>query len=272
MRNREFRDMRREWRRERRKGCNGRGGNVWAGMLLLVIGGALLARQLGYLLPDWLFTWPMLLIVIGLFVGARNGFRDFGWLIMVAVGSYFLMDEWAPDFPLHHYFWPVLIIGAGLLLLMRRRHGQDTDWHDNYINGEDQEKTGEQGEAKETGSGAATAAATATERIDVVSVFSNVRKLIYSKDFRGGDVVCIFGGAEINLLHADIQKPIVLDMVQIFGGAKLIIPADWQVRSEAVVFFGGIEDKRPQQSSFNPDKVIILKGTTLFGGLEIKSY
>jgi hypothetical protein len=39
-----------------------------------------------------------------------------------------------------------------------------------------------------------------------------------------------------------------------------------------VAVFGGIEDKRPPQMTYDEDKVVILNGTTFFGGIEIKSY
>ena len=42
-----------------------------------------------------------------------------------------------------------------------------------------------------------------------------------------------------------------------------------------VAIFGGVEDKRPQladTSTVNPNKVLVLKGTCIFGGIDIKSY
>jgi len=108
--------------------------------------------------------------------------------------------------------------------------------------------------------------------LEVVTIFGNVKKLVYSKNFKGGDVVSIFGGAEINLTHADFNGNITIELVQIFGGAKLIVPPHWQIRSEMIAVFGGIEDKRPPQNTYDEDKVIILNGTTFFGGIEIRSY
>jgi hypothetical protein len=62
-------------------------------------------------------------------------------------------------------------------------------------------------------------------------------------------------------------------MTTIFGGAEIIIPANWQVKSEIVSIFGGMEDNRYQRiSDDGPEKVLILKGTCVFGGVEIKSY
>jgi hypothetical protein len=40
-----------------------------------------------------------------------------------------------------------------------------------------------------------------------------------------------------------------------------------------VTIFGGLNDKRPIQATVSDDaKVIVLKGTCLFGGIDIKSY
>jgi hypothetical protein len=70
---------------------------------------------------------------------------------------------------------------------------------------------------------------------------------------------------------------VVLDLTQIFGGTKLIVPHHWKVQSkDLVAVFGGVEDKRPMLGSTSPtdenSKVLVLKGTCIFGGIDIKSY
>jgi hypothetical protein len=112
------------------------------------------------------------------------------------------------------------------------------------------------------------------DHIDSTAVLGGIKKNIVSKNFKGGEVVSVFGGTELNLMQADIQHPIVLEATQIFGGTSLIIPPHWQVKSdEMVAILGGIDDKRPVMlQGYDPNKVLILKGTTLFGGLSIKSY
>jgi predicted membrane protein len=108
--------------------------------------------------------------------------------------------------------------------------------------------------------------------LDIVSIFGSVRKNILSKSFRGGEIVSIFGGSEVNLTQADIINVAELEIVQIFGGTKLIIPSNWNVRSEAVAILGGVEDKRELRTGVTPDKTLIIKGTTIFGGIDIVSY
>src|ERR1700754_626115 len=85
-------------------------GNVIAGILLLLVGGALLLRQLDFALPRWLFYWPMIVIVAGVFIGAVNRFRDFSWLIICGVGFFFLVDDIWPGIEASDYIWPAVII------------------------------------------------------------------------------------------------------------------------------------------------------------------
>ena len=109
--------------------------------------------------------------------------------------------------------------------------------------------------------------------VDSTSIFGGANKIILSKDFKGGDIVNIFGGTELNLTQADINGKAELEMTTIFGGTKLIIPSNWSIKSEATIIFGGIEDKRalPPAAS-TTDKILVLKGTVIFGGIEIKSF
>ena len=91
--------------------------NITGGLLLLGIGGLLLARQVGADLPSWLFTWPMILIIVGLFVGAKTQFRDFGWLILIGIGVFFLVDK-MQDIPIREFLLPIGIITVGLVILL----------------------------------------------------------------------------------------------------------------------------------------------------------
>jgi predicted membrane protein len=97
------------------------------------------------------------------------------------------------------------------------------------------------------------------------------KKIIVSKNFQGGEILTFMGGAEINLVQADIQGRAVLEVTQVMGGIKLVVPANWTVISELAVIMGGIDDKRLVQTQV-PDKLLVIKGTSIMGGLEIKSY
>jgi len=107
---------------------------------------------------------------------------------------------------------------------------------------------------------------------DSTSVFGGVKKVILSKNFKGGDITCFMGGCEIDLTQADIQGRVSIDVTQVFGGTKLIVPSHWQVSTEMTAFFGSIEDKRKQPVETIADKILIIEGTSVFGGIEIRNY
>jgi predicted membrane protein len=291
MRDKILREQRKAFRQERRKEHmrrRTRSGSVLAGLLLLCIGTLLLLKQFGVPFPGWFFTWPMILIAFGLLIGAGHAFRDPGWVVITGVGAVFLLDKIWPTVPIHHFIWPVLIIAVGFIIILAPRRNRK--WHEKWNryremhDKQDWEKWPHSVQTPTTEEPITEPQATVinplTETdtikgdnwLDAVTIFGNVKKLVYSKNFKGGDIVSIFGGAEINLTHADFNGNIVIEMVQIFGGAKLIVPPHWQIRSEMVAVFGGIEDKRAPQNKYDEDKVVILNGTTFFGGIEIRSY
>ena len=110
------------------------------------------------------------------------------------------------------------------------------------------------------------------DMIDITAVFSGVKKNILSKNFKGGDIMAFMGGAEVNLTQANFEGRIMIDAFNMFGGTKLIVPPDWDVQSEIVAIFGGVDDKRPPSAHHDPSKVVVLDGTCIFGGIEIRSF
>jgi len=225
-----------------------------------------LLRQSGYPLPGWLFRWEMILIVVGVVIGIRNRFRDLAWLVMIIIGVVFLSDDIWPEIRLRQYAVPIIIISVGLLLIFtpkrvcRGRH-----------------RFREHGGHQEGPIVTQPVRASEAERshdtvLDLVSIFAGIKKNVLSKQFRGGEVVCVFGGAEINLTNADFASPVVIEVVNVFGGTKLIVPSNWEVRSEVTAIFGGVDDKRYQTPNLVAERTVILRGTLMFGGVEINSF
>ncbi len=92
-------------------------GKILGGLVVVLVGAVLLMKQLNVELPEWIYTWPMIIIAIGFYSGAKNSFRDWGWLITVSVGLVFLADRFVPGFSAYHA-WPIviIIIGVGMIL------------------------------------------------------------------------------------------------------------------------------------------------------------
>lgn len=94
-------------------------GKILAGMIVVIVGSLLLIKQMGINTPEWLFTWQMIIVAVGLFNGAKHGFRTWSWLLITSVGLVFLADEFVEGFSAYQY-WPILIIVAGICIMFDR--------------------------------------------------------------------------------------------------------------------------------------------------------
>ncbi|MER2997214.1 LiaF transmembrane domain-containing protein [Pontibacter populi] len=249
-----------------------RSGRVMAGLLLVVIGVVLLAYKMNVIfLPRWLFSWQMIPILAGLFIGFKHSFRNPGWILPVALGVIFLIDDYVPGISFRNYLWPIVVIVIGLWVMLKPKR----DMRPHLVQGiPTMPPRGVNKDGTTTASPLWEDAATSgDDYINSTAILGGVKRNILSKNFKGGEVVSVFGGNEINLTQADIQHPIVLDTTQIFGGTSLIVPPHWEVRNEVVAILGGVSDKRMMlPGGYDPNKVLVIKGTALFGGLDIKSY
>jgi predicted membrane protein len=260
------REARKKWMQEKWGNSDfneghGRGG-AWTGVFILLIGVAAFLKVYMPELPRWIFSWPTLLITIGLFIGVRHQFKGAAWFVLIIVGSVFLYDKMNIGFSLRPYIWPVGLIAIGIFLIVRPRRKSCRDWY----------------EKKNTGMSTTTPLQndetwSDEDFVDSTSFFGGTKKNILSKKFKGGDLVNVFGGTDLDLTQADFTGTAVLELTTIFGGTKLIVPSNWSIKSEAMIMFGSIEDKRKMHTvTETPDKTLVLRGTVIFGGIDIKSY
>ena len=87
-----------------------RSGRMLAGLIVVTVGAMLLARQAGMDLPWWLFSWGMLLIAFGLFIGAKHSFRGFGWMIPIVIGGVVTLEHAMPELSIRQFLWPMVVI------------------------------------------------------------------------------------------------------------------------------------------------------------------
>ena len=96
-----------------------RSGRVIGGLFFVIIGILLLVDRMDAIdLPYWVFSWETFLITLGLFIGFRHSFRNPSWIVLVLIGTVFLLDDMFPAFSFRVYFWPMLVIIAGIWLIM----------------------------------------------------------------------------------------------------------------------------------------------------------
>jgi predicted membrane protein len=241
---------------------------IVAGIIIVGVGIALLLRNMGFLLPPWLFTWPMILILVGIYSGIKHNFRNNSWIILTGIGVFFLIDKFIPTLHLEPYFWPLVIIGIGLLYIIVPRKRSWVRWRD-FGNDDNYNRKGRYSRQESSGEGITDS----NDEFTIRSILSGVKKNIISKNFKRGYVKSVFGGAEIDMSRADITGPAYLQLEVVFGGVSIVVPSNWSVQNEIEGVFHGVDDKRYNASaSIDPDKVLVLKGKCVFGGIEINSY
>lgn len=195
-----------------------------------------------------IFSWPMLLIALG---AVNLAERKYSWgLILLFIGGVFLIDRYFNlPYNLFTFFWPVIIIivGVGLIFsntfksIRIKRHKPDFFTSDGDL-------------------------------IDEAAIFGGSERAIHSQHFKGGQIVAIFGGTKTDLTQCQLAPGNnVLEVTAIFGGTTLIVPNDWNVKVEMTNIFGGFSDKR-RNTNVDFNKTLIIKGASIFGGGELKSY
>lgn len=228
-----------------------------AAILLIVAGGILFLETFDIVdinLKYYIFNWKTLLIAIGLVITVSSNNKTPGYIIMGVGLIFWLPTIFDYNIRLHQVFWPIVLIAVGLIIITRRNK------HDAFMRGIHPER-GEDGSIQ-------------SDYLDDVSIFGGGVKRFSSKNLRGGNITAVFGGSEIDLVSAQMSEHgTVIDMFIMFGGTKLIIPGNWQVKSEATSLFGGFSDKRHIKPDQQPtENVLLIKGVVLFGGVEIKNY
>jgi len=262
-------DIRTEIEHEILKAQKGhRRGKIASGLAIVFFGVVYLLKQLNYDIPSYLLSWQMILIVIGVIVLIKHKFRKFHGYLFILIGKLFLLAEWYPNLINSKLIFPVALILVGLCVVFSRNRkcGKNRKQRFSKENWKHIQEAHKRGYAAYNYN--------EDDFIDSVSFFGGITKTVVSKNFKGADIVSFFGGTDVNLSQADFQERIVVDITNVFGGTTLTIPNNWEVISEVASIFGSFEDKRPQhqRDAGEETKVLVLRGTCMFGGIEVNSF
>lgn len=252
--------------------CNNNSSSrIWTGLVVLGIGLVFFLRNIGLAIPGWIISWPMLVVVVGLLVGYKRNFNGGGWLIMVLIGGFFTMEK-ITDHSFSKYYFAIAFIILGLWLIFKPKGTYKGKWQKKW--GRKSASFNDLDTSEGTEGGYVNTDKADEDILDSVNVFGGSHQNVFSKKFKGGDVIAIFGGCDINLTQADFEDTITLDLVALFGGVKIIVPPGWQIKSEVTAIFGGMDDKRGALpvSGDAPRKILIIKGVAIFGGVDIRNF
>lgn len=236
---------------------NIRNNNITAGLILLTVGIFMLLERMDIFDVTRLLTWPVIIIAVGVIILVRNRMNSGFGLLLVLVGSFFLIkrEGWLP-YGYETYVIPVALIILGMyFLVIRSSKGNNSDWEVEQEFSKRKDKFDDDSDLLKT-----------------EALFGSVRRIMLSKNFKGGKVSATFGNAFIDLSATELQDGATLHFEVTFGGVKLFIPSDWELKTDVGNTFASVEDKRvfpPSGEAGN--KILRLTGSVTFGGLEIIS-
>src|SRR5437762_2277597 len=202
---------------------------IVVGGIIVAIGVVLLLDNMGIIRAHdlWRF-WPLGLVALGLarMTEGRPAALIWGGFIAL-IGVLVLLDTFDIIVMNFNLIWPLAVILFGVSMLWKAI---------------DRRKVCDGVEI------------TGASEVSLFAIFSGGRRRIDSKEFRGCDVLAIFGGFNIDLKNAVIPagQKAVIDVNAVFGGVEIEIPDNWSVTLKGMGIFGGFEDKtRPPQLTEN---------------------
>jgi predicted membrane protein len=221
------------------------------GGLIVVVGLAFLLDNLGIVrIYDIWRYWPVVLVAYGISrVLESRSPASYVWGGLCAlVGALLLLTELhvlPVSFDFFELFWPLLLIGFGASMLLRSMERRK------YLDG---------------------APASTSPDLGLWVIFSGSKRRIDAADFRGGEIVAIFGGVNLDLRHAAISgERAVIDVNALFGGVDIRIPDTWLVVMKGMGVFGAFEDKTapPKADPSVKTPQLVITGAAVFGGVKV---
>jgi len=244
---------------------------LWPGLILVTVGGGLLAREFGLLPKDIRLVdfWPIGIVLIGLssLLRARGFVPALFALAFAVMGGVMLAGNLGfLAFPAAK-LWPALLVLLGLALLLHRGRGRPGG-----------------GEPRPSSEGAGVGEAghnhpwgeehqlSADERLNKQITFSGLQLRIESQAWKGGQLGVTAGGVELDLRQARLApEGALLDLRIMMGGVDIRVPDTWHVQCEVTPFFGGADDTtRSTQGSTAAPRLRVV-GTATLGGVTVRN-
>lgn len=96
------------------------------GALFVIVGTAILLRQIPetrHLMPDALFGVHTLLILLGIYNGIKNSFRNIAWLVLIIIGALMGLKAFSTFDTTTVIFYgvPLGIIALGIFIIFNKR-------------------------------------------------------------------------------------------------------------------------------------------------------
>ena len=109
------------------------------------------------------------------------------------------------------------------------------------------------------------------DEIVAVAIFEPLEFHSTSRNFRGGRLECWYGGGVLDLRDATLApEGATLQVRAVFGGGRILVPADWKVVS-TVRGMGGLQDIREAKGYAADAPELVIEGVLIAGGFAVSS-
>ncbi len=222
---------------------------IW-GLFLILVGVVLGLNAFGITNINLFFDgWWTVFIIVPSLNGLIKGEDRTGALIGLIIGVFLLLScQDVIDFSLFvKLFIPVILITIGLSIIFKDKAKDVVVKKMGKINAKD---------------------------IDMehtyTSTFSEEKINLDNEKLENCAINSIFGSVSLDLRNAIIDEDIVINNYVVFGGVTIKVPKDVNVVVKTTSIFGGVDNKTGRNKSKENVKTIYIKGTILFGGIDIK--
>jgi predicted membrane protein len=236
-------------------------GRIVFGLFIIVVGLFALLDNL-HLFDSHLVQpyWPLVFVALGALKLGQNELARRRWLgvAFIAVGAAMTANNLGLIRFQVRDWWPLLLVGAGLLVIFKRGDGPRGRWrHRRHVPGA-LGCDGRHDERVEHGA-----------RVDASAVMSGIVLKNDSQAFQGGEISTVMGAVEVDLRQASIAGEARLHLSVIMGGVEIKVPRDWSISIAGTPTLGGIEDKTIPPMA--PGKRLVIEGSVVMGGVEISN-
>lgn len=227
------------------------GKRIWAGTLLLLTGVFYLLynfNALPFVVPSYVFSWQMAVILTGVYFLYKSFMKG---LLIIAIGAYFILPLTGMMPPIDiEKMWPALLILLGVIVLFgsgfKKKNKKNTTSMKTSLN---------------------------EDLFEITTIMGGDSRQLSSYDFKGGKITAIMGGVELDMTNCYLSKEgCIIDLSVVMGGISLKISREWNIKSEITPIMSGIEDEDQYSDNvhIDPAATIILRGSVVMGGIEIK--
>ncbi|SMF16623.1 Cell wall-active antibiotics response 4TMS YvqF [Alteromonadaceae bacterium Bs31] len=241
------------------------------GLVLIALAALLLLHNIGFKLVGIVFKfWPVLVIAAGIIMLANKKPQQRAGVLpyaLIIVGGLFLLAQLNLfNLSIGTILLPLLLFLAGYHFL---RQGK-------LVRG-----CGERNRLKKLtdavsglGEHADKNTLEADGSIDIYAILGGGDYNTRSHKLASGNIVCVMGGAQLDMREADTQQDVIqIDVLAVMGGAEIKVPPHWEVTAKVLPLLGGVSNKTTcmAEKLGLPKKHLVITGLALMGGVEVRN-